>query len=204
MTYASPVLDLEDSVVLEEIAAMRTELAEHWRAPRRWTGQLRGTALARAIHGSNSIEEWLGANTDDYHRVLAATGHGAWAPDGDAHLWVTFNLRAHHLQAQTVRRLWHSAQKSYVLDDAAMAHGLPERVVDPLYTALLGFPLRRPTYVEQAGIDPQTAGRDFKALSERGLSLLAPRNPLGATTAHSRVEGGYARPVMPLSRAMFA
>jgi hypothetical protein len=54
--YAFPDLDLEDSVVLEEIAAMRAELAEHLRVPRRWTGRLRRTALARAIRGSNSIE----------------------------------------------------------------------------------------------------------------------------------------------------
>jgi len=309
--YAFPDLDLEDSAVLEEIAAMRVELAEHLRVPRRWTGRLRRTALARAIRGSNSIEgyhvelddadaaldgeeplsadqrtfveirgyrqawgyvlamatdehfrldasalrsmhfmmlshdlskspgtyrvrdvyvhderseqivyvgldpamvadlldelisdlaghgheepavqaamahlnlvmihpfrdgngrmaralqtlvlatngiaepelasieEWLGANTDDYYRALAATGHGVWAPDGDAHLWVKLNLRAHHLQAQTTRRRWQSAQTSYVLlDEVVSAHGLPERVVDPLYTALLGFRLRRPT-----------------------------------------------------------
>ena len=35
---------------------MRVELAEHLRVPRRWTGRLRRTALARAIRGSNSIE----------------------------------------------------------------------------------------------------------------------------------------------------
>jgi len=354
--YAFPDLDLEDSVVLEEIAAMRAELAEHLRVPRRWTGRLRRTALARAIRGSNSIEgyhvelddadaaldgqeplsadqrtfaeirgyrqalgyvlamatdehfrldasalrsmhfmmlshdlskspgmyrerdiyvhderseqivytgpdpamvadlieelisdlaghgneeptvqgamahlnlvmihpfrdgngrmaralqtlvlatkgiaepefasieEWLGANTDDYYRVLAATGHGASAPDGDAHLWVKFNLRAHHLQAQTVRRRWHSAQKSYVLlDDVAMAHGLPERVVDPLYTALLGFRLRRPTYVEQAGIDARTASRDFKALSELGLL-----RPFGETKGRYYVGGPALEPI---------
>lgn len=42
-----------------------------------------------------SIEEWLGANTDDYYRVLAATGRGEWAPGGDAHLRVKLTLRAH-------------------------------------------------------------------------------------------------------------
>jgi Fic family protein len=52
----------------------------------------------------SSIEEWLGHNTDDYYRVLAITGGGSWAPQRDAHLWVTFNLRAHHMQAQTVAR----------------------------------------------------------------------------------------------------
>lgn len=356
MLYAFPDLDLEDSVVLEEIAAMRAELAEHLRVPRRWTGRLRRTALARAIRGSNSIEgyhvelddadaaldgeeplsadqrtfaeirgyrqalgyvlamatdehfrldasalrsmhfmmlshdlskspgkyrerdiyvhderseqivytgpdaamvadlieeliadladhsqeeptvqgamahlnlvmihpfrdgngrmaralqtlvlatkgiaepefasieEWLGANTDDYYRVLAATGRGAWAPDGDAHLWVTFNLRAHHLQAQTVRRRWHNAQQSYVLlDDVATAHGLPERVVDPLYTALLGFRLRRPTYVEQAGIDARTASRDFKALSDLGLL-----RPIGETKGRYYVGGPALEPI---------
>lgn len=356
MLYAFPDLDLEDSAVLEEIAAMRVELAEHLRVPRRWTGRLRRTALARAIRGSNSIEgyhvelddadaalddeeplsadqrtfaeirgyrqalgyvlamatdehfrldasalrsmhfmmlshdlskspgryrerdiyvhderseqivytgpdsaivadlvdelmsdlaghgheeptvqaamahlnlvmihpfrdgngrmaralqtlvlatkgiaepefasieEWLGANTDDYYRVLAATGHRVWAPAGDAHLWVKFNLRAHHLQAQTTRRRWQSAQTSYVLlDDVVSAHGLPERVVDPLYTALLGFRLRRPTYVEQAGIDARTASRDFKALSDVGLL-----RPVGETKGRYYVGGPALEPI---------
>src|ERR1700728_3136472 len=50
----------------------------------------------------SSVEEWLGANTEDYYRVLAHTGHGSWRPRDDAHLWLSFNLRAHHIQAQTV------------------------------------------------------------------------------------------------------
>ncbi len=43
----------------------------------------------------SSIEEWLGHNTEDYYRVLAVTGQGAWHPENDAGLWVKFNLRAH-------------------------------------------------------------------------------------------------------------
>lgn len=356
MLYAFPDLDLEDSVVLEGITEMRAELAEHLRVPRRWTGRLRRTALARAIRGSNSIEgyhvelddadaaldgeeplsadqrtfaeirgyrqalgyvlamatdrhfgldasalrsmhfmmlahdlstspgqyrereiyvhdersgqivytgpdsalapelidelvadlarhgheeptvqaamahlnlvmihpfrdgngrmaralqtlvlaskgiaepefasieEWLGANTEDYYRVLVATGRGAWRPDGDAHLWVKFNLRAHHLQAQTVRRRWQSAQRSYVLlDEVVAARGLPDRVVDPLYTALLGFRLRRPTYVDQAGIDVRTASRDFKALSDAGLL-----RPVGETKGRHYVAGPALEPI---------
>lgn len=356
MLYAYPDLDLEDSVVLEQLAAMRVELAEHLRVPRRWTGRLRRTALARAIRGSNSIEgyhvelddadaalddeeplsadqrtfaeirgyrqalgyvlamatdehfrldasalrsmhfmmlshdlskspgryrerdiyvhddrseqivytgpdpaivadlvdelmsdladhgheeptvqaamahlnlvmihpfrdgngrmaralqtlvlaakgiaepefasieEWLGANTEDYYRVLAATGRGVWAPDGDAHLWVKFNLRAHHLQAQTTRSRWLGAQTSYaLLDGVVSAHGLPERVVDPLYTALLGFRLRRSTYVEQAGIDARTASRDFKALSDIGLL-----RPVGETKGRYYLGGPALEPI---------
>src|SRR5258708_4967624 len=52
----------------------------------------------------SSIEEWLGANTEDYYSALAHTGHGSWRPRPDPHLWLTFNLRAHHMQAQTVAR----------------------------------------------------------------------------------------------------
>ena len=59
----------------------------------------------------SSIEEWLGGNTEDYYRVLAATGAGAWHPERSAALWVKFNLRAHHIQAQTVRRRYREAGK---------------------------------------------------------------------------------------------
>lgn len=38
----------------------------------------------------SSIEEWLGANTEDYYRVLALTGGGRWNPGNDAGLWVKF------------------------------------------------------------------------------------------------------------------
>ncbi len=132
-----------------------------------------------------SIEEWLGANTDDYYRVLAATGRGRWAPEGDAGLWVSFNLRAHHMQAQTVRSRWQRAQHSYeILDDLVAAHRLPERTLDALYSGLLGFRLRRPTYVEQTGVDERTASRDLKALSDLGLL-----RPVGETKGRHYVAG---------------
>ena len=52
----------------------------------------------------SSIEEWLGHNTDDYYQALALAGKGSWQARDDAHLWLSFNLRAHHIQAQTVAR----------------------------------------------------------------------------------------------------
>lgn len=42
----------------------------------------------------SKVEEWLGRNTQDYYRILALTGGGAWHPGHDAHLWVKFSLRA--------------------------------------------------------------------------------------------------------------
>ena len=138
-----------------------------------------------------SIEEWLGANTDDYYRVLAITGRGRWSPERDAALWVSFNLRAHHMQAQTLRRRLARAQRTYeVLDDVLTARRIPDRALDALYTALLGFRLRRPTYVEQTGVDERTASRDLRALSDAGL-LLA----VGETKGRHYVAGEALRDV---------
>lgn len=36
----------------------------------------------------SSIEEWLGNNTEDYYRVLAATGEGSWQPENDTRTWL--------------------------------------------------------------------------------------------------------------------
>jgi Fic family protein len=47
----------------------------------------------------SSIEEWLGVNTDEYYAALDQTGRGSWQPHNDAGLWVSFSLRAHHMQA---------------------------------------------------------------------------------------------------------
>lgn len=117
-----------------------------------------------------SIEEWLGANTDDYYRVLAVTGRGAWHPENDAHLWVKFNLRAHHLQAQTVRdRLARTVRAYELLDGEVNPDGtLPDRSIDALYTALLGYRIRRSTYVTRSGVDERTASRDLRALTDLG------------------------------------
>lgn len=100
---------------------------------------------------------------------------------------MSFNLRAHHLQAQTVRSRWGRAQRTYeILDDLVTTNGLPDRVTDALYTATLGFRLRRPVYVQQTGLDARTATRDLKALSDHGLL-----RPVGETKAGttSRVPG---------------
>jgi Fic family protein len=125
----------------------------------------------------SSIEEWLGENTEDYYRVLAVTGQGAWHPENDAHLWITFNLRAHHMQAQTVaRRVDETVAVWAALDALVSQHRLPERVTDLLYEAVLGYRLRRSSYVNGAGIDERTASRDLGRLVDTGLL-----RPVGAT-----------------------
>lgn len=54
--FTAPALDLDDQRVVEDVHALRAEMASSLRAPRRWTGGLRRTTQARAIQGSNSIE----------------------------------------------------------------------------------------------------------------------------------------------------
>jgi Fic family protein len=118
----------------------------------------------------SSIEEWLGNNTQDYYDVLAATGRGSWQPDNDATLWVKFNLRAHHMQAQTVRRRFDEAEaQSRQIDELLGAHKLNDRVGAALFDALLGLRVTRPSYVKLTELDQRTATRDLVNAAELGL-----------------------------------
>lgn len=132
-----------------------------------------------------SIEEWLGANTEDYYRVLARTGAGAWSPERDARLWLKFNLRAHDIQAQTVEGRMRRTEQAWArLDELVLAHKLPDRVTDILYDALIGFRIRRHGYLARADIDQRTATRDLSALADS--ALLTAR---GATSNRHYVAG---------------
>lgn len=129
----------------------------------------------------SSIEEWLGHNTEDYYRALGVTGGGSWQPNRDSSLWVKFSLRAHHMQAQTLRRRFSEAETLWALVENAVAHhGLPDRAGDPLFDALLGSRISRTTYVKRTGVEERTATRDLRLLVEGGL--LVP---------HGRTRGRY-------------
>lgn len=118
----------------------------------------------------SSIEEWLGRNTDDYYRVLAATGHGTWQPDRDAHIWLKFCLRAHHMQAQTQTARFREAERLWsTLDDLVAEHSLPERTTDLLFDAVRGARVQRPSYARRAGLEDRTATRDLTRLVDVGL-----------------------------------
>ncbi len=119
------------------------------------------------------IEEWLGANPEDYHRVLALTGGGTWQPGNDTQLWIKFNLRAHHMQAQTLRQRFDEAERLWrELDGLVTAARLPDRATEALFDAALGLSVRRPGYVKRAEIEERTATRDLLRMVEHGL--LAP------------------------------
>lgn len=119
----------------------------------------------------SSIEEWLGSNTQDYYDVLAATGRGSWQPTNSASLWMKFNLRAHHMQAQTVRRRFADAEVLWTgIDQLVSANGLPERVSAALFEAALGLRVVRPSYIRlTGGLDERTATRDLTNAADKGL-----------------------------------
>lgn len=118
----------------------------------------------------SSIEEWLGNNTQDYHDVLAVTGRGSWNPNNDATLWVKFNLRAHHMQAQTMRRRFDEAEAQWRrLDDILADHKLQDRVGAALFDALIGLRVTRPSYIKLTELDERTATRDLVNAAEAGL-----------------------------------
>lgn len=145
----------------------------------------------------SSIEEWLGHNTDDYYRVLTATGRGAWNPQNDAHLWVKFTLRAHHMQAQTLtRRIADAETVGQQVLDLLQGHGLPERCFDPLFDAAIGARVRRPSYVKRSGVEERTASRDLKSLVDAGLL-----SAHGNTRARYYLADGQIRALRLSSRA---
>jgi len=150
----------------------------------RMSRALQTLVLARSGIGEPefaSVEEWLGAHTPDYYRALAVTGDGAWHPENDAHLWVKFMLRAHHLQAQTVARRVERTEAAYrEISGVVVEQGLPDRVLDALYAGLVGYRVTRPTYVRQSLVDERTASRDLRTLLDLGL-----------LAAHGETRGRY-------------
>lgn len=118
----------------------------------------------------SSIEEWLGHNTQDYHDVLAATGRGSWNPGNGATLWAKFNLRAHHMQAQTMRRRFDEAEVQWRrIDELIADRRLNDRLGAALYDALIGLRVTRPSYVKLTELDERTATRDLVKAAESGL-----------------------------------
>ncbi|HVF03312.1 MAG TPA: Fic family protein [Frankiaceae bacterium] len=118
----------------------------------------------------SSIEEYLGRNTDAYYDVLARTGEGAWHPENDTSEWIRFTLRAHHIQAQTVRRRVETARDLYAMvAGVADRLGLPERTTVALFDAAQGLRVRRAAYERAAEVEPATAGRDLRQLTKAGL-----------------------------------
>lgn len=117
-----------------------------------------------------SIEEWLGSNTSDYYAALQKTGQGRWAPHDDTLLWLRFNMRAHVIQVESVKRdiklandLWSN------IEESLMAKQLSDRNAESLQQVAYGLELRRSDHMKMAEVDERTATRDFQALVQAGF-----------------------------------
>ena len=128
-------------------------------------------ALGGELHPVfSSIEEWLGRHTDEYYRVLAATGQGAWHPEHSAQAWLRFCLRAHYQQAATLIRRNEEYSRLFERVAALIEQtGLPERAGVPLLDAALGFRLTNARYRADAEVSELVASRDLKRICDAGL-----------------------------------
>jgi Fic family protein len=122
-----------------------------------------------------SVEEYLGANTQQYYDVLALVGQGRWNPQNDARPWLRFMLTAHLRQARTtLRRVQEVERIWWELDRLVESSKVNPRCITALYEAMLRFRIRNATYraaVENDGeeISDAAASRDLKQLQEAGL-----------------------------------
>jgi len=128
--------------------------------------------LAREGMGSPeffSIEEYLGAHTQDYYAALRETQGGSYQPDRDASGWVEFCVDAHIEQAkQRLAQIKQAAARWEHLEDLVEARGWPDRFVIALEQSLHGS-TDRTRYAEEAEVSPATASADFRRLLDAGL-----------------------------------
>ncbi|MDP4504349.1 Fic family protein [Nonomuraea turcica] len=119
----------------------------------------------------SSIEEWLGEQrtTFEYYDMLGAVQRRRWSPHGDTLEWVRFCLRAHHMQAQRVRRRLAEAGEIWMLlEEQVDAAGLNTRCVSALYEAFMSRRLRRSRYQSDEGLSQGQAARDLRDLAAKG------------------------------------
>lgn len=123
----------------------------------------------------SSIEEYLGANTQPYYRVLEEVGQGRWNPHREARPWVRFCLRAHYIQAMSVlRRIRESERIWGELEQLTRRHRLPERTIVALFDAALGLRIRNSAYraalrLSGEEISNQVATLDLRSMARAGL-----------------------------------
>ncbi|MGI8415358.1 MAG: Fic family protein [Nakamurella sp.] len=122
-----------------------------------------------------SIEEYLGANTPAYYRVLSETGGASYSPSRDAMPWVRFALTAHRdSMRQLLVNVRVSEQLWIELGELPGING-SDRLTTALYDASFGGNrIRRSSHVKSVlnttgeAIGEQTATRDLTSLAELG------------------------------------
>jgi Fic family protein len=116
-----------------------------------------------------SIEEYLGAHTQEYYAALREAQGGSYQPQRDASNWVAFCVDAHIVQArQRLAQIERAAARWRYLEEQVEERGWPERLVIALEQSLVGG-TERGKYGEEADVSPATASADFRRLLDAGL-----------------------------------
>jgi Fic family protein len=142
----------------------------------------------------SSIEEWLGRgqNTYSYYQILEEVGGPVWSPRRATHAWITFCLRAHHVQAQQAKRRVDLLSRAWAaLSEAAAADGLDERTVFALLPAFWESRVRRTVYQQDAELSSQQAIRDIREMCR--LNWLIPQ---GQARGRYYVAGPAMHPIL--------
>lgn len=117
-----------------------------------------------------SIEEYLGANSQAYYRVLAQVGGGSWKPNNDALPWVRFNLTAHYRQAGTaLRRQQEHSEVWGEVEELCSRLGVNSRCVPSLCDAAFGARVQNRWHRQHAEVSQVVASRDLAGLVKLGL-----------------------------------
>ncbi len=122
-----------------------------------------------------SIEEYLGANTDPYYKVLGDVGQGRWNPGHDARPWIRFCLEAHYVQAMSVLRRVRESERIWAeLEKLIASRRVPERSIAVLFDATLGLRIRNSSYRAvlkhwDEEVSHQVATIDLRSMVRAGL-----------------------------------
>jgi len=101
------------------------------------------------------------------------------------------------MQAQTLARRIDEANAIWEsLDSLALDEDVPARSIDLLYEAILGYRIRRSSYMKAVnGVDERTATRNLSRLIELGLLL-----PIGVTRGRHYIAAGRLLEIRAASR----
>jgi Fic family protein len=116
-----------------------------------------------------SIEEHLGAHTQEYYAALREAQAGSYQPGRDASGWVAFCVEAHIAQArQRLAQIEQAAARWEALERMVEKRNWPERLVIALEQSLADG-TDRGKYSEEADVSPATASADFRRLLDAEL-----------------------------------
>jgi len=117
----------------------------------------------------SSIEEYLGRNTGDYHRVLGQVQGGSYLPERDAAPWVRFCVAAHIEQARArLDQIETAAKRWSILEELVASRGWPDRLVVALEQSLFEG-VERKRYADESGVSLATATTDLRRLADAEL-----------------------------------